>query len=148
MEHKLEKNDTFGIYREMADSPDELVILGNLEKGKDFVSSNKDEKDKFFTLPRVERVTPVTPVEPVEKVTPVTPVGSDENYEGYHTVLSFQKDIKTGKKVFVKTSRAGNNERERLMVQEDGFFQHGSMEIDENEAQQEQLPPHHPYKKE
>ena len=153
MEHKLEKGGKFGIYREMVDSPDELAILDSQPKvSRDNSSGIKiieiEDKDKFFTLPRVERVTPVTPVEPVEKVipvTPVTPVGSDESYEGYHTVLSFQKDIKTGKKTFVKTTRRGNDER--VMIEgssspqnEESQYSH-LMEMDENEAQQEQLPP-------
>lgn len=126
MEHKLEKNGKFGIYREMNDLPDELVILDSQPKvSKDNNSGIKiieiEDKDKFFTLPRVE------------KVTPVTPVGSNENYEGYHTVFSFQKDIKTGQKTFTKISRGGNNnERERIMIEGSNF-----------EAQQEQsLPPH------
>src|ERR1043166_588816 len=159
MEHKLEKNGKLGIYREMNDLPDELVILGSQSKAsKDNDSGIKiveieEDKDKFFTLPRVERVAPVTPVEPVEKVTPVTPVGSDDNYEGYHTVFSFQKDIDTGKKIFTKISQRGSNERERVMSEGDNFSQHDEpqnsrfMEIDKNEAKQEQLPPHNFYKK-
>jgi hypothetical protein len=160
MEHKLEKNGKFGIYREMNDLPDELVILDSQPKvSKDSESGIKivEIEDKFFTLPKVERVTPVTPVEPVkpvEKVTPVTPVGSDENYEGYHTVLSFQKDVKTGQKIFTKISQRGNdNERERIMIEGGNFSQREEpqnsrfMEIDENEAKQEQLPPHNFYKK-
>ena len=159
MEHKLEKNGKFGIYREMNDLPDELVIMDSQPKvSKDDNSGIKiveiEDKDKFFTLPRVEKVTPVTPVEPVqpvEKVTPVTPVGSDENYESYHTVFSFQKDIKTGKKTFMKTSRRGNNENERVMIEGSNFFQHREpqsshfMEIDENQAQQEQSLPPYPH---
>jgi len=153
MEHKLEKNGKFGVYREMNELPDELVILdsqsrvskdNNSERNKDFIKVVEIEnEDKFFTLPRVEKVTPVTPVEPVEKVTPVTPVGSDDNYEGYHTVFSFQKDIRTGGKTFVKTTLRGrNNESERLVIEGGDFSQHDSMEIDEDEAKQEQLPPH------
>jgi len=148
MEHKLESDGKFGIYREMPNSPDELVILDNLEKNRDFSPSSKD---RFFTMPRVERVTPVEPVPkvprvppvekvppvpPVPKVPPVPPVGSDDNYEGYHTVFSFQKDIKTGKKTFTKTTLRGSNEaNERLRIER--------METDEEEteAKQEHFPP-------
>ena len=154
MEHKLEKNGKFGIYREMNNLPDELVILGskskvskddNFKRDKDFIKVVEIEnEDKLFTLPRVEKVTPVTPV---------TPVGSDDNYGSYHTVFSFQKDIDTGKKTFTKISQRGNNEGERVMIEGGNFSQHEEpqnsrfMEIDENEAKQEQLPPHKFYKK-
>ena len=163
MEHKLEKNGKFGIYREMNDLPDELVILDNQPKVSEDNDSEikfveiEENKDKFFTLSKVEKVTPVIPVEsvqPVERVTPVTPVGSDTSSGSYHTTFSFQKDIKTGKKIFTKISRRGNNnERERIMIERGDFSQHeGSqnsqfIEIDENEAKQEQFPPHNSHRK-
>src|SRR6266498_1808556 len=177
MEHKLEKNGKFGIYREMNDLPDELVILDNQPKVSEDNDSEikfveiEENKDKFFTLSKVEKVTPVIPVEsvqpvekvtpvipvesvqPVERVTPVTPVGSDTSSGSYHTTFSFQKDIKTGKKIFTKISRRGNNnERERIMIERGDFSQHeGSqnsqfIEIDENEAKQEQFPPHNSHR--
>lgn len=141
-EHKLENNGSFGIYREIDNSPDELVILDNLEEDGNFTFGNKDTKNNFFTLPKVERVTPITPIEPVRKVTPVTPVGSDD-CEGYHTVFSFQKDIRTGEKTFTKTTLRGGRESERMTIEENNSPQQNPrfMGIDEDEAKQEQIPP-------